>query len=371
MMNKSKKRKQRSVTIVLTEACNLRCTYCYESFKTPHKMTLEMAKSIVDKEMANSQNYDYIQFDLFGGEPFLAFDVIKPLVEYAEEKGYTKKCFFFPTSNGTLIHGEIQDWLVAHKDSIWVGLSLDGTKEMHDTNRDNSFDLIDLDFFAKNYPTQDIKMTISKESLPHLAEGVIFCHDKGFGVSCNLAYNIDWSDKENEEILKRELSKLIDFYLEHPNYNPCSILAGSILGVVRDESKPLKRQCGSGLTMVAYEIDGKRYPCQFFMPTSIGKEKAREIGKIDLPEFTTDDMLDKKCRNCVAKQICMICYGANYAATGSPFSRDENTCELNKIIFKARSYFYAMQWKKGYLKDMPKRELNRLLKAIKIIQTEL
>lgn len=46
-------------------------------------MTLEMAKSIVDKEMANSQNYDYIQFDLFGGEPFLAFDIIKPLVESA------------------------------------------------------------------------------------------------------------------------------------------------------------------------------------------------------------------------------------------------------------------------------------------------
>lgn len=49
-----------------------------------------MAKSIVDKEMINSQNYDYIQFDLFGGEPFLAFDDIKPLVEYIVAKDYLK-----------------------------------------------------------------------------------------------------------------------------------------------------------------------------------------------------------------------------------------------------------------------------------------
>lgn len=51
-----------------------------------------MAKSIVNKEMINSQNYDYIQFDPFGGEPFLAFDIVKPLVEYIVEKTISKIC---------------------------------------------------------------------------------------------------------------------------------------------------------------------------------------------------------------------------------------------------------------------------------------
>ena len=78
---------------------------------------------------------------------------------------------------------------------------------MHNINRSNSYDDIDLDFFLEMYPAQDVKMTISKDTLPNLAEGVIELHHKGFLVSCNLAYQIDWSAEENVEILNRELNK--------------------------------------------------------------------------------------------------------------------------------------------------------------------
>lgn len=363
-------KENKHVTIVITEACNLNCSYCYEQYKTKRKMPLELAKKIIDDEMNSLLPGQDVIFDLFGGEPIIAFDTIKALVEYALEKKYMEHCFFFATTNGTLIHGEIAKWLEEHKDYIWMGLSLDGTKEMHDINRSHSFDDIDLAFFAKNYPTQDIKMTISLESLPHLADGVIFCHQSGFGVSCNLAYNIDWSDPKNEEILKRELNKLIDFYLANPNYNPCSLLSGALGGVCNDRDKPLPRLCGSGLTMVAYDVEGNRYPCQFFMPNSIG-EKAKKWGEIEIPKLTPKEILDDKCQDCVVKSICMICYGANYAATGSVFKKDDNMCRLSKIIFKARSYFQGKQYELGQLGKMSEEEKTRLLKAILIIQREL
>ena len=123
--------------------------------------------------------------------------------------------------------------------------------------------------------------------------------------------------------------------------------------------------------MVAYDVEGNAYPCQFFMPNSIGSEKCKKLGEIELPDLTEDSLLDAKCRECSVKAICIICYGANYAATGSPYLQDPAMCQLNKIIFKARSYYQAMRWKHGQLSNMDATDLDRLLMSIKIIQTTL
>ena len=44
---------------------------------------------------------------------------------------------------------EIKNWLLENRDIFTVSLSFDGTKEMQDTNRSNSYDKIDTHFFAK------------------------------------------------------------------------------------------------------------------------------------------------------------------------------------------------------------------------------
>ena len=43
--------------------------------------------------------------DLFGGEPLIAFDTVKEIVEYAkeEEKKYNKEIRFTMTTNATLL----------------------------------------------------------------------------------------------------------------------------------------------------------------------------------------------------------------------------------------------------------------------------
>lgn len=181
-------RKIKTVTLTLTQACNLSCTYCYEHHKSNRRMSVETAKSIVDYELKNFADFEGIEFDLFGGEPFLAFDLVREITDYICSKKGDIPCTVFATTNGTLVHGEVQDWLREHVGCFICGLSLDGTRDMHNVNRSNSYDDIDLDFFLEMYPEQDVKMTVSRETLPHLAEGVIELHQKGFAVSCNLAY---------------------------------------------------------------------------------------------------------------------------------------------------------------------------------------
>ena len=359
-----------SLTLTVTEKCNLKCSYCYEKNKTQHTMDINVAKKIIDKEFDNPYK-EVINIDFFGGEPFLNFTLIKQLVEYIKNKKTDKKYTLFATTNGTLIHGEIKKWLIENRNIFSCGLSLDGTKAMQDLNRSNSFDLIDIKFFQKYYLEQGVKMTISEYSLPFLAEGVIFLHKLGFDVKCNLAFGIDWSNQTNREILELELKKLINFYLENDNIKPCTMLNNDIklVGKRRWSEKTIKKWCGAGTHMHTYDVYGNKYPCQFFMPLS-------SSDKLDIPkdeEFLQDipiELFDKKCRECVIRDVCPTCYGSNFVSTGNMYKKDDNLCELTKIIFKARSMFRALQWKQKKISLSEEDEV-ALLNAIMKIQKEL
>lgn len=341
----------RDITLCITEACNLNCTYCYENHKSSKKMSFDTAKQIIDYEMSVRDKFEGVLFNLFGGEAFLNFELVKQIVEYLETnyRNSDLKWHCFITTNGTLVHGEIQKYLREHRCSISCGLSLDGTKECHNINRSNSFDDIDLTFFAEFYKNQNIKMTISAETLPHLAECVIFAHQKGFEVSCNLAYGVDWSNAKNVSFLEIELMKLIEYYLDNPTIKPCSMLNEPIYKVALKTEKAT-RECGAGQLMRSYDTSGKCYPCQFFMPISIGDEAAIKSLNIQWhDEVIPEDKLNNRCKDCVLKACCHICYGSNYASTGSIYLHEENWCILNKIIFKARAYFRVKQFEKGIL----------------------
>lgn len=369
--NHAMETKTKSVTLTLTEDCNLNCTYCYENHKTHRLMDFGIAKSILETELNGNEDYDIVAIDLFGGEPFLAFDLMQKIVSYLRTQTYKKRYFLSVSTNGTLVHGDIQKWLIENSDLLTIGLSLDGTKEMHDINRCNSFDLIDLDFYKKYYSDQSVKMTISQESLSQLFEGVKFCHENGLTVNCNLAYGIDWSNPNNKEILERELMKLINYYIDKPNITPCSIIGSAIHQIGYDgESKLSHKWCGAGTHISTYDVEGNQYPCQFFTPLSAGEEKSKKAKTIEFLDYIPDSLLSPECVICPIKEACPTCYGSNYVSTGNIYQKDINMCELTKIIILARSFYYA---KLLSLDRISLDEVDRqaLIRAIVKIQTEL
>lgn len=360
---------RRVVILTLTQACNLACVYCFEHNKTAKKMSYEMAIHIIEQEFSELNEDVILEIDLFGGEPFLEFELIKQIVNYVEHSKMKDRVIFFADTNGTLINDEIKKWLEVHSHNFVCGLSYDGTDLMQDMNRCNSSKLIDLNFFQQQYPEQTIKMTISQNSLPHLAEGVIYLQEKGFEVACNLAYGIDWGKEEYCALLERELNKLIEYYLAHPSVIACSMLDTDISGVLSDGMK--QRYCGAGIDMATYDVDGEVYPCHLFMPLSVGYEKASQANSIHFFENEIpNEFLDKKCQECVIKSICPTCYGANYLQYGNIYMQDDNYCNLQKIITKARSYFKGLQWKKGLL-NLSDEEEHILLSSVLKIQKQL
>lgn len=85
----------RNVTFVVTDKCQLRCTYCYEIDKGCHMMSQETAKAAIDRlyEMYYDDNYHFINkktralvIEFIGGEPFLNIDLMDFISSYFLER---------------------------------------------------------------------------------------------------------------------------------------------------------------------------------------------------------------------------------------------------------------------------------------------
>jgi radical SAM protein with 4Fe4S-binding SPASM domain len=112
----------------ITRTCNLRCVHCYSSSNAeryPGELDWEQMKGVVDDLSA----YEIPSLLLSGGEPLIHprfFD----LVDYASSKDLKLTI----STNGTLIDPEKAARL-KEAEVAYVGISLDGIGEVHDTFR--------------------------------------------------------------------------------------------------------------------------------------------------------------------------------------------------------------------------------------------
>ncbi|MCM1176139.1 MAG: 4Fe-4S cluster-binding domain-containing protein [Bacteroidales bacterium] len=309
--------------------CNLNCVYCYEDKTSKKTFDLNASKAKLAEYLSEKTETGTL-IDLHGGEPLIVFSKIKELCEWLWTQDFPEEFKVFCTSNGTLVHGKVQEWLWEHKDKFTLGLSLDGHRQMHNANRSNSFDLIDLDFFLRTWPYQGVKMTISPHTINTLAEGVIFLHERGFvDIRVNLAEMVDWNKESYLEIYRRELGKLGEYYLEHPGLSPCSLFKVPFFRIVNDMKN--EKWCGAG-SMHARDISGdKEYPCHLFFESVCGKEKSEKSFEIDFNN--PDNLVSEECKDCAFLPICPTCYGANYISRGNIAYRDMSICRLHKVRF--------------------------------------
>ncbi|MCD7963272.1 MAG: 4Fe-4S cluster-binding domain-containing protein [Rikenellaceae bacterium] len=104
-------------TLLITEECNLNCTYCYEHNKKRSLLSLDTAKNAIIEtfEKAVSKNVEFVEILFHGGEPFMAFNLIKEICEWLWRNKWQKKYICYATTNGTLIQGEIKKWVIEIK----------------------------------------------------------------------------------------------------------------------------------------------------------------------------------------------------------------------------------------------------------------
>jgi radical SAM protein with 4Fe4S-binding SPASM domain len=323
-------------------------------------MSLETAIDCLDRQFKNVNNYDEIEVDLFGGEPFLEFELIKEIYDWYKSEKVSIPVTFFIDTKGTLVHDHIQEWLKKNPQVI-IGLSLDGTRITHNKNRSNSYDLIDTDFFLKHYPNQPVRATMYPATLNKLSEDIMHLHNMGFKVTVSPALGVDWSVVDSVNILSRELRLLIDYYIENPQIQPCSIFQSNL---TRLYTKKKTKWCGTYTDMVSIDTSGKEYPCQSFQPNTTGYslESTPDLSLIQ-------DWSDPQCANCLIENLCSTCYGLNYLQSGNIQTRDKSMCNVRKTMVLALTYYTAKAIEKDLL-HLSDQQLVLTIKAIQDIQKE-
>lgn len=353
-MNDKSKSFIKALCLNVAHDCNLRCKYCFADegeYKGCRKlMTFEVGKKAIDFVIKNSGPRRNIEVDLFGGEPLMAFETVKQIVDYAreQEKLHNKVIRFTMTTNAMLLNDEIMEYIDKQMGNIV--LSIDGRKEVNDRVRvkvdgSGSYDRI-LPKIKKMVEKRDkskqyyVRGTFTRENLDFF-EDIKHLADLGFDeVSVepvvlpkehelslreeDLKIIFEQYDRLYEELLKRhEEGKDFKFY--HFNID----LQGGPCVYKRISG------CGAGHEYVAVTPDGDIYPCHQFVGNEDFKMGNVFDGNIDMnisDAFKKAHIYNKPtCKNCWARFYCSGgCQANNYNFNGDMHIPYEIGCEMQK-----------------------------------------
>ena len=379
----------RPITFCVTNACQLRCTYCYEQHKGNRYMDFETAKKFIDLLLSGEKGMDkYINPDIspavtiefIGGEPFLAVDLMDQIVDYWMDRTtelmhpWADKFVISVCSNGVAyFEPKVQKFLKKHKDRISFSVTIDGSKELHDACRVYAGTNIGCydeavaaakDWMDRGY-YMGSKITLAPENIQYMSNAILHMIDLGYTeVLANCAYEPEYTKKEAllfyqqgkqlaDEFLNRNLDFDNEFY--------CSLYEPDFFKPKKETD--LENWCGGNGVMIACDWDGEIYPCIRYMEMSLGNDQPKlPIGNVDDGLMQTPEQLQNvKCLQCINRRTqstdecfycpiaegCSWCTAWNYQLFGTPDKRCTNIC----IMHKARSLFNVYFWNKYYQKN--------------------
>lgn len=135
--------------IVVTLRCNLTCSYCQVSRQTADKGTYDISVAHLESalDLIFSSPSPELTIEFQGGEPLVAFDLVKHAVIEAKRRNEEskRKLKFVVCTNLTVLDEDILRFCA--ENGILLSTSLDGPARLHETNRRAS-DRGSLDWFA-------------------------------------------------------------------------------------------------------------------------------------------------------------------------------------------------------------------------------
>ncbi len=339
--------KLKMMTLQVTQACNLRCSYCVYSGNYVNRehgnnnMKAEIAKKAVDFFINRSIDSPVLNIGFYGGEPLLRFDLIKEVINYVVENYSDKKINFNITTNGTMLNKKVVDFFFKHR--VVTTISLDGPKQIHDKNRRfaanncSSFDkvMISLEMIKKEYP----------DYIPNIRFNVVIDPENDFSCTNEFFTNYDGikefslTSSEVSDVYAKKDIKFSNNYVEKRNYEVFKFFLwkinkldrkyvsnlviqyeGLLKTYVYDMLKPKHKisskghhggPCIPGVQRLFVNYKGDFYPCERVSEIS----DLMRIGSID-EGFDVENIrrilnigkiTKENCKNCWAFKFCQLC----------------------------------------------------------------
>jgi len=364
-----------TLCVILSSDCNLRCSYCYQNAKQPGTMSWAVLRAALDKLLQSEHPSPRVFF--VGGEPLLAFALIRRAVGYVERRRPRAAPVSYEIStNGLLLGRREASFLEAMRFRVQV--SFDGVRAAQDARAPGTFGKIDrlLETVRTNHPALfsalRVNLTVTPDSIPHLADSVQYLLGKGvhaITASPSLNGSSRWSPTL-EATLDRQFAGVFDACRRH--YETTGRVPFRALA---PDARPARngRLCsfGSGQTLTV-DVDGTLTGCvmtaksyQHFPATRLGRAFRRlQIGHVTDPDLSgrlqtcrrrsdATGLFDRRhrkyssygrCATCRDALECTVCPAAIVlGGTSDPDRIPDLVCAFNRVSAKYREQFSRLE----------------------------
>lgn len=216
------------ISFLMTNACNMRCSYCYLGDKksrpydeNAQRIDLDFAKKGLEDffGQSNSKSIRY-----FGeGEPTLEFDRMQEIQAYAKELVGDELVSELQT-NG-FFGMEVAKWCKENLDIIWI--SMDGVPDVHDCHRKTISGMgtsrileRNIKFLANNGLTVGIRSTIGRMNIDRQKENIDYFSKLGVKAvfADHLCVPVGKDAHETNDLIEVQPIEFADKFLEARSY---------------------------------------------------------------------------------------------------------------------------------------------------------
>lgn len=348
------------LVVFITEACNLRCKYCYVlGSQTDLKRSMVGSMRLeysVDKFLDNFDSCDYIQF--FGGEATLRLDSIQGIINRVRRRFEMGKLSSMPifgiVTNGLFVKPEETLELLANE-NVQVTVSLDGPENIQNFLRPTHNGAETYSKIVKNIKAlRELGVPVAIETVytsHHIRMGFTLIDLLNFASSLNAstlyfdpAYPpapenlIPFHEKYFDTLIKYYMDA-IDYWFEKMLANN-EIIVGTFFmdilrAIIRGEKAPRSDICPAGVSNLAIDSWGNVYQCSLFYgyPEFLHQNIESMPIMINTSTFPRSyrDMIE--CQNCAIKHWCRPCAALN-VRWGNIWKPDEKECLFKSLIVK-------------------------------------
>jgi len=363
--------------VVVTLRCNMNCIYCHASSKygedSKFDMSLDIAKKTVDFIFQSPSEILTIEFQ--GGEPLLNWDVVKFIINYANQKNsiMKKKLNISIVTNFSLMDEEKMNFLIDN--SIGVCTSLDGPKELHDYNRKflngSNYESVIywIKIFNSEYNDKGLKskvnslVTLTKKSLKFYKEII----DEYIALGIETIHLRFLNNLGNASKIWEEISYSADEYLDFWKKSIIYINELKSKGIKIDERiytlfynkillefdpgyLDIRSPCGAIIGQLAYNYDGNIFTCDearmlnddLFLIGNVN-DRYENLVTCDKSCAIINSSINDQfiCDTCVYKPYCGVCPVCNYAEQGNIIGKISQT--LRCKVFKEQFDFVVKE----------------------------
>lgn len=317
-------------TLCITQQCNMDCKYCYIG-KKQARMSLAVAKKIIDFIFKTTPLEEKIDIGFFGGEPLIEFELIKTITEVIEDHPdfNGNRVELAVVTNGTIFSDEIADFTNGHKIAFVIscdgppfvqnlfrrfpnGRGTSSTVEKTIRNAIEAFSLVPVN--AVYHP----------QTFRYLPQTVEYFSSLGIRqIYLSPDFSACWT-KEDADLLSEVYGQVAEQYIRYylmQNPHFVSLIDGKITVILRGGYDPLER-CRMGKGEFAFTPDGGIYPCERLIGSG---ENEHCIGNINdglqterkSCNIAHGASINTECLSCGIKDYCMNwCGCSNYFSSG-------------------------------------------------------